>query len=121
MAQTPGPVTVEIMTILPAQYKDEQVQADPMLVIKQESETPKLSKLFKSLDCDKQPVPTSNCEEKSLSSLLFNMPVKGTLKDMADVDDSMTEPESEDKGVKTALTNIRSMLVIPSVYYLDQG
>ncbi|KAL4080254.1 hypothetical protein V8B97DRAFT_2002712 [Scleroderma yunnanense] len=59
---------------------------------------------------------TSNCREKSPSSSLFNMPVKGTLKDMADVDDSMTEPESEDKGVQTVLTNIKSMSFIPSVY-----
>ncbi|KAL4081113.1 hypothetical protein J3A83DRAFT_4367546 [Scleroderma citrinum] len=103
-------LTVKITTVLPVQYKDQEVQINSILLdIKQESELLKLSKFFKSLDCDEEIVPTSNCDEKPLCSP-FSMPTKAILKDRPDIDDSITEPESEDEWIGTALVNgIRAM------------
>ncbi|KAL4067433.1 hypothetical protein V8B97DRAFT_2110993 [Scleroderma yunnanense] len=95
-------LTVEITTVLPIQYKDQEVQVDSILLdIKQESEMLKLSKFFKSLDCDEEIVPTSDCDEKPLC-LPFSMPAKASLKDRPD---SITEPESKDEWIGTALVN----------------
>ncbi|KAI6045328.1 hypothetical protein EDC04DRAFT_2889114 [Pisolithus marmoratus] len=116
MAQASGLVTLEITTVLPIQHKGAQVQTDTNLDISQNigrfincapvvsptvqpiflTETPKLSKISKSPGHDEQPVHTSDCGEKSLSSSLFSTPVKDT-KDGPNTDDSVTEPESEDE------------------------
>ncbi|KAI6025524.1 hypothetical protein EDC04DRAFT_2899728 [Pisolithus marmoratus] len=98
MAQASGLVTLEIMTVLPIQHKGAQVQTDTNLDISQNigrfinctpvvsptvqpiflTETLKLSKISKSPGHDEQPVHTSDCGEKSLSSSLFSTPVKDT-------------------------------------------
>ncbi|KAL4072375.1 hypothetical protein V8B97DRAFT_1917163 [Scleroderma yunnanense] len=95
--------TIKIMTVLPIQYKDQGVQVNPILLdIKQEFEMPNPCKFFKSPEHNEEIVPTSNCGEKSL----FNTPVKATLKDKPNInDDSITEPESKDEQIKTALAN----------------
>ncbi|KAL4079746.1 hypothetical protein J3A83DRAFT_4185708 [Scleroderma citrinum] len=60
-----------------------------------------LCKFFKSLDCNEEIVPTSDCGKK----LLFNAPVKATSKDDPDINNSITELESEDEWIETALAN----------------
>ncbi|KAL4065896.1 hypothetical protein J3A83DRAFT_4190206 [Scleroderma citrinum] len=73
--------TIKITTVLPVQYKVQEVQVNPMLLdIKEEFKTSKLSKFFKSLDHDEEIIPTSDCGERPLCSP-FNMPVKAMLKD----------------------------------------
>ncbi|KAI6146375.1 hypothetical protein BKA82DRAFT_20057 [Pisolithus tinctorius] len=104
MPPTSGVLTLEIMTVLPVQCECAQVQTNPMLDVKQDAE---LSKIFKSWDHGElEPICTSDCGEKSLTSSLFNMPVKAMSNNRADVDDSVTEPESKDENIKTALAHV---------------
>ncbi|KAL4077442.1 hypothetical protein J3A83DRAFT_4368769 [Scleroderma citrinum] len=103
--QTLDLLTVKITTVLPIQYKDQEVQVNSILLdIKQESEMLKLSKFLKSSDHDKEIVPTSDHDEKPLCSP-FSMHAKAILKDGPDIDNSITEPESEDEWIGTALVN----------------
>ncbi|KAL4072350.1 hypothetical protein V8B97DRAFT_1917140 [Scleroderma yunnanense] len=83
--QTLNLLTIKITTVLPIQYKDQEALVNPILLdIKQEFDRLlKLCKLCKSLDCNEEIVPTSDCGEK----LLFNMPVKTTSKDEPDIDE----------------------------------
>ncbi|KAI6144131.1 hypothetical protein BKA82DRAFT_30121 [Pisolithus tinctorius] len=105
-----GIVTLEITTVLPVQHRDGQVQVDPI-------ETPKPCK---SMGCDEQPVPTSDLGEVSLSPSLFNTPAKTPSKDRANVDDSATEPESDDEQIKTALSKASILFLLVSSSSLSQ-
>ncbi|KAI6140036.1 hypothetical protein BKA82DRAFT_29302 [Pisolithus tinctorius] len=92
-----------------------------MLDVKQDAE---LSKIFKSRDHGElEPIHTSDCGEKSLTLSLFNTPVKAMLNNRADVNDSVTEPESEDKNIKTALAHVQLFIlsVCSSTNRLTQG
>ncbi|KAL4064216.1 hypothetical protein V8B97DRAFT_1920134 [Scleroderma yunnanense] len=109
--QTPGPLTIEVTMVLPV---------DPTINIKQEPETPllpkmppKYSKFFESPHSDEQPMPTSDCHEKSPFSSLFNIPLKDTSRDGASIDDGETELESKDEHTKTALSEGHGLFLAP--------
>lgn len=113
MAQPSGLVTLEIITVFPLQRTSTQVQTDPVLDIRHGTETPRCSK-------GEQPVHTSDCGEKSLSSSLFTTPVKVAIKDGPDIDDSVTEPESDDEQVRTALANGDGLITLHSLSLSSQ-
>ncbi|KAI6025795.1 hypothetical protein F5J12DRAFT_780594 [Pisolithus orientalis] len=120
---TSGILTLEIMTVLPVQCKGAQVQTDPMLDVKQDA-APELSEIFKSWDhSELEPICTSDCGKKSLTSSLFNTLVKATSNDRAGVDDSITKPESKNENIKTAFAHVQFFIlsVCSSTNRLTQG
>ncbi|KAI6140447.1 hypothetical protein BKA82DRAFT_33310 [Pisolithus tinctorius] len=114
MLLTSGVVTLEIMTILAVEHKSTQVQTDPIMDVEQDSVSLKISEFLKSPARDKQPMCTSECGKKSISSLFCNMLLKAILKDAADINDStsLTEPESEDEETRTALANGNGLFTV---------
>ncbi|KIO00976.1 hypothetical protein M404DRAFT_29182 [Pisolithus tinctorius Marx 270] len=114
MLPTSGIVTLEITTVLAVEHKSTQVQTDPIVDVEKDSVLLKISEFLKFLARDKQPVCTSECGEKSISSSFCNTPLKAMSKDVADVNDStsLTEPESEDEETRTALANGNGLFTV---------
>ncbi|KIN92714.1 hypothetical protein M404DRAFT_36802 [Pisolithus tinctorius Marx 270] len=114
MPPTSGVVTLEITTVLAVEHKSTQVQTDPIVDVEQDSVSLKISEFLKSPARNKQPVCTSECGEKSISSSFCNTPFKAMSKDAADIDDStsLTEPESEDEETRTALANGNGLFTV---------